>query len=140
MRFWRQLSMRLGERRGYSLLEVLIGMVILAIALASAFAMSVANARLMERNQNISAASSLAECKLEELRNQSFDSIVTGSDESPLNALGQPDSGGIYTRSWAVSGGAPSFASADLKTVIVVVGWNRWGEAQTFTLTGVIGR
>ena len=139
MRFRRHLSIRMRGRRGYSLLEVLIGMVILAIALASAFAMSVANARLMERNQNISAASSLAEEKLEELRNLAFANIVTGSD-GPLNALGQPDTAGIYTRSWTVSAGAPGYASADLKTVVVAVRWNQWGEAQTFTLTGVIGR
>jgi prepilin-type N-terminal cleavage/methylation domain-containing protein len=126
-------------RGGYSLLEVLIGMVILAIGLASAFAMSVANSRLVEKNQNIASASNLAEAKIEEMRNTSFDSLADGSD-GPLNSLGQADSNGIFTRAWTVSEGAPSLATSDLKTAVVVVTWNQWGQTRTYSLTGVIGK
>lgn len=131
----------LTERRGgYNLLDALIGMVILAIGLSSAFAMSVANARLVEKNQSVAAASNLAEYKLEELRNTDFDSIVDGSDDTPLNSEGQPDSHGIYTRAWTVAEGAPSLATSDLKTAVVVVTWSQWGQTRSYSLTGVIGR
>jgi len=126
-------------RGGYSLLEVLIGMVILAIGLASAFAMSVANARLVEKNQNIASAANLAEAKIEEMRNTNFDSLANGSD-GPINSSGQADSNGIFTRAWTVAAGAPSLSTADLKTVVVVVTWNQWGESRTYSLTGVIGK
>lgn len=128
----------LRPRRGYNLLEVLIGMVVLAIALASAFAMSVANARLVERNQNLAAAVNLAEAKIEELRNLPFASIVDGSEDGAINAQG--DAGGIFTRAWTVASGAPGFASSELKTVVVAVSWSQWGETRTYGLTGVIGQ
>jgi len=131
---------RCRSRSGYNMLEVLIGMTILAIALASAFALSVANARLVESNQNLSAAVNLAETKLEELRNTSFDSIVDGSDGYTLNAKGETAGSGIFSRAWTVSGGAPGFANGDLKTVVVVVSWSQWDETRTYSLTGVIGR
>jgi prepilin-type N-terminal cleavage/methylation domain-containing protein len=127
------------RRHGYSLLEMLIGMVILAIGLASAFAMSVANARLVEKNQNIAAAANLAEAKIEEMRNTSFDSLADGSD-GPMNSQGQADSTGIFSRAWTVAEGAPSLSTADLKTVVVVVSWNQWSETRTYSLTGVIGK
>jgi len=127
------------RRLGFSLLEVLIGMVILAIGLASAFAMSVANARLVEKNQNIAAAANLAEAQIEEMRNISFDSLVDGGD-GPINSQGQADANGIFTRAWTVAAGAPSLATTDLKTVVVVVSWNQWGQTRTYSLTGVIGK
>jgi prepilin-type N-terminal cleavage/methylation domain-containing protein len=131
-------TIALRPRGGYNLLEVLIGMVVLAIALASAFAMSVANARLVERNQNLAAAVNLAEAKLEELRNLPFASVVDGSDDGTINAQGDPD--GIFSRAWTVATGVPGFASNELKTVVVAVQWNQWGETRTYSLTGVIGQ
>ncbi|GEM_PF-2638880 len=128
----------IGPRGGYNLLEVLIGMVVLAIALASAFAMSVANARLVERNQNLAAAVNLAEAKLEELRNLPFASVVDGSDDGTINAQGDP--GGVFGRAWTVATGAPGFANNDLKTVVVTVQWSQWGETRSYNLTGVIGQ
>jgi Tfp pilus assembly protein PilV len=127
-------------RRGYNLLDALIGMVVLAIGLSSAFAMSVANARLVEKNQNLASAANLAEYKVEELRNMSFASVVSGSDESMLNSEGQPDSNGIFSRAWTVSDGAPSLATTELKTVVVVVSWSQWGQTRNYSLTGVIGK
>lgn len=131
---------RLGRRSGLSLVEVLIGMTILAIALASAFALSVANARIVERNQSLSVAVALAESKIEKMRNLAFDNIVTGSDEGTLNSLGQPDNNGRYTRAWTVSLGGPGVASNDLKTVVVTTSWSLWGDVQTYSLTGVIAQ
>lgn len=125
-------------RGGYNLLEVLIGMVVLAIALASAFAMSVANARLVERNQNLAAAVNLAEAKLEELRNLPFASVVDGSDDGMINAQGDPD--GVFSRAWTVATGVPGFANNNLKTVVVIVQWNQWDETRSYSLTGVIGQ
>lgn len=131
---------RCNSREGYNLVEVLIGMVVLAIGLASAFALSIANARIVEQNQNLASASNLAECKIEEMRNMDFDSIVDGSDGYTINSQGQYDGQGIFTRAWTVASGAPSLASSDLKTVVVAVSWSQWGENRTYTLTGVIGR
>lgn len=130
---------RPGCRRGFSLIEVLIGMMVLSIGLASAFMLGWNNARLIENNQNLAAASSLAEYMLEELRNSEFDMVVDGSD-GPMNAMGVSGTGGMFTRAWTVQSGAPSIASTDLKTVVVSVAWTQLGQTRSFTLTGVISR
>jgi len=122
-------------RDGFTLVDVLIGMVIIAIAFQAAFALAVTTSRVVSQNQSLSAATSLAGSKLEELRNEDYADVVTGSDPGTLDAQGQPD--GMFTRSWAVQNNAPV---ADLKTVVVSVSWTQWGQTRTYTLTGVIGQ
>jgi type II secretory pathway pseudopilin PulG len=120
--------------RGYSLVDVLIGMTILGIALSSAFALSITTSRLATLNQHVGEATALAESKLEEIRNTNYTAVVSGNDAGTLTSEG--DAGGIFTRSWVVSDNLPQ---AGLKTVAVTVGWLQWGEARTYVLTGVIG-
>ncbi len=129
MKRWRRRKFR-----GYSLVDVLIGVAILGIALSSAFTLSITTSRVTSQTRNLSAATALAEFKLEELRNTDFDAIATGSDASAMDALG--DAGGAYSRSWVVGDNTPA---TGLKTVAVTVSWPQWGETRTYTLTGVIG-
>ena len=126
-------------RRGFSLVEVMAGMAILAFALASAYGIAITNARIIESNQNLAAAANLAEYKIEELRNCSFDNIVDGSD-GPMNAMGHASTTGLFTRAWTVQDGAPSLASNELKTIVVAVSWSQMGRNQVYTLTGVVKR
>ena len=123
------------RRRGYSLLEVLVGMVILAIGLASAFALTVATSRHTAVQRNLATAANLAEYKLEELRNASAPALVSGTDATYLNALGEADAAGMFTRAWVVSDDMPE---AGLHTVVVSVSWNELGQAQVYTLSGVL--
>jgi Tfp pilus assembly protein PilV len=122
-------------RKGHSLVDVLIGITVLAIALGSAFSLAAHNARIMQRNQQMAAASLLAQSKLEELRNQTFANIVTGADPGTLNAQGDPD--GIFSRTWTVTNNTPMLNS---KTIAVTVTWEQWGEPRTFTLNGVVAQ
>jgi Tfp pilus assembly protein PilV len=123
------------RRAGFSLLDVLIGMTVLAIALGSAMALAGNNAQLMESNQHIAAASLLCQNKLEELRNATYASIASGQDATTLNAQG--DSGGIYTRSWTVTANSPI---ANMKTIVVVVSWSQWGTTRNYTLRGMVAQ
>jgi prepilin-type N-terminal cleavage/methylation domain-containing protein len=125
---------RRNEESGYSLIEVLIGMTILAIALASAFALSMNSSRLIANGQYLSSAAALADTKIEELRNLDFENVVTGADSGLLNSLGE--AGSTFSRSWAVTDDSPE---TGLKTVVVSVSWTQWGQARTYTLGGVIG-
>jgi prepilin-type N-terminal cleavage/methylation domain-containing protein len=127
--------LRARARGGYNLLEVLIGMVVLAIGLVSAFELTMMTSRLVQRSQFLAQATALAEYKLEELRNADYDTIATGADGSTLDALG--NNGGIYTRSWTVQADAPA---TGLKTVAVHVTWSQFGQTQDVRLTGVIGQ
>ena len=122
-------------RSGFSLIDVLMGMVLLTIALASTYQLTFDTSRLMQRNQYLAAATTLAEYKLEELRNTDYAAVVTGSDEGALNAMGE--AGGPFTRAWTVQAETPA---AGLKTVVVAVSWSQFDATQTFTLTGVVGQ
>lgn len=130
----RRLGLRRECARGYSLIETLIGMVVLGIAIASASALLITTSRLSAFNQSLPGATALAEAKLEELRNVDLATVVTGADAGTLNAQGQ--AGGIYTRTWTVQNNLPL---TGLKTVVVAVAWNQFGGTRTYTLTGVLG-
>ena len=121
-------------RLGFSLVEVLIGMTVLMIAIAGAFYLSINLARQHQGVQYLAAAASLAEYKLEELRNAEFADITSGADDSTLDDLGQ--SPGLYTRAWAVVDDTPADG---LKTVTVTVSWDQWGVTREYKLAGVIG-
>lgn len=119
---------------GYSLIEVLIGIMILSIAIGSAFSLSVQVNRTMLSNQRVTAASNLCEYKLEELRNIQYDLILTDSDAGTIDAYG--NSPGRFSRSWVVSTDTPE---TGLKTITVVVSWSQWSDSRSYSMTGVIG-
>jgi Tfp pilus assembly protein PilV len=132
----RRLRIRLKNRSGFSLIDVMIGMVVLAIALASSYHATILFSRTTATNRNLSAAVGLAEAKLEELRNAPFDEVITGADGSPITALGEAN--GVYTRSWNVADNTPE---TGLKSVTVLVSWDQWGEPEPheYSLTAVVG-
>jgi type II secretory pathway pseudopilin PulG len=125
------------RRRGFSLVEVLVGMVILMMALASAAALSVSNANLIAKNQFAVHAENLAEAKMEELRNMTTADVVDGDDGGTINTYGALDANGAFTRSWEVVD--TNFQVAGLKRVIVTVNWNQGGLNQSYVLAGVLG-
>lgn len=130
------LKRQLRARRGFSLIEVMIGLVILLIALSAAAALSINNARLISRNQFSVHAANLAEYKLEELRNADYATLAAGTDPTTLSSNGEAMSGGMFTRAWSVTNDTPDVG---LKTVEVVVNWQQFGELQEYRLTGVVG-
>jgi len=126
------------RRGGYSLIETLIGLAILAIALSSSYALTINVRQIMARNFQRTAASNLAEQKLEELRNANYADIVSGYDGSTLDSLGNP--GSTFNRSWNVEVDTPA---AGLKRVTVYVSWQQSGGILTYDsyiLAGVIGQ
>jgi Tfp pilus assembly protein PilV len=127
----KQLRFRLARRGGFSLIEVMIGMVILMIALAAAAALSINNARLVARNQFTAQAASLAEWKMEQLRNTTYANIVDGADANTIAADGT--SPGQFTRSWT------AFNNAGFKRVLVTVQWSQFGATQRYVISGDIG-
>ena len=121
-------------RRGYSLVEVLIGMVVLMIAIMSAYMLIFNTTKVLAHNHRVTIASSLAEYKMEELRNTPYD-LIEGSEEDEV-IDSQNGEGGPYTRSWVVTNDTPI---ENLKTVMVTVTWTEWEETEAYNLAGVIG-
>lgn len=113
--------------RGVSVVEVLIGASIVALALlaiASMFPTAYSN---VEYGGKRTKAVALAQQKMEELRAGTFPPSTTGSPETVE---------GVYTRSWtvSVSGTAPN----QVATVTVTVTWSAVLGAKQVTLTSMM--
>jgi type II secretion system protein I len=99
---------------GFTLIETLIVLVILAIALLALAGLMVTTTKNNSVGGHMTEAAILAQDKLEELRATRFDNILTGNDQ-------KTGSHGIqYARNWNVA----TSADGNLKTITLDVGWS----------------
>ena len=128
---------RCRTRGGFTVIEVLAALTIFAIVAAGLAANSVASIRSNRSSRNLSAASELAQDKMEQLR--ALDPAANPADltagghsdpANPLNEFGA--SGGRYTRTWTVTRNSPA---AGLSTVVITVSWEESGT-RTVRLAG----
>lgn len=121
--------------RGFSLLEVLITLLLVAIASLSLIAMQVRMEQRADYARSSAKALNLIEKKLEWFRTRGassahsdilpagFDAMTNGSDVS-----------GAYTLSWQVSSPSSSLETS-LKQISLTVQWNnRLGQSQSVTV------
>ncbi len=103
------------NNKGFSLLEVLIGLVVLAIGILAIAGMQIVAIRGNYFSGSLTQATILAQDKMEELRNTSYDNVVSGNDTKTI-----PPSGGgtTFTRRWTVVN-----TTSTLKTITVNVTW-----------------
>ena len=88
------------NQQGFSIIEILIAMAILALAMLAAATMQLGSIRNNASGNIVTQASMLAKAQIEVLKNTpEIDDIIDG-DEFNIDADGQP--GGIYNRSWRV--------------------------------------
>jgi prepilin-type N-terminal cleavage/methylation domain-containing protein len=105
---------------GFTLVEVMAGLAVLAIVMVALASLSVGTIRANRIARNVTAATNLARDKIEELRGKDYWTLTTGSDLQPLTEAGATGgSGAIFTRSWYVWAG-PTDSTLYLK---VVVSW-----------------
>lgn len=113
---------------GFTLLEVLIAIVILSVALLG---MATLTASIIGYNQfadQTTTATTLAQDKMEELKNTSYSSIDDSSS---------PDTESIYTRSWIVNNDTPN---DDMKTITVTVNWDWKGQTHNVVLKTIVAK
>ena len=123
-----------GRESGFTLLEVLIAVMVIGIGFMATASMQGTSVSGNSRSAFMTAATYLAEDKIEELRNTDYMSItVAGSPENNIDELG--NAGGIYSRSWTVLNDSPGLL---MKTVQVTVNWQERGASHTLTMTTVI--
>ncbi len=125
------------DQRGFTLLEALIALVVLAGGLLAAFRFHNTTMGFTAEAKITSEATVLAEQKLEELRSfqdtASFNNnVITGADAA--NAFDGDGYAATFGRTWAVAGSNP-------KEVTVTVSWNdRSNVAQSVQLSSMIWR
>jgi type IV pilus assembly protein PilV len=111
------------NKKGFSLIEVLIGLVVLAFGLLSIAAMQIVSIKGGYFSNNITRATVLAQNRLEDLKLLAFNQNST----DPALSGGEHNDGAIpnsvFTRNYTVQDTAPT-----LKTITVTVRWVDRGD------------
>ena len=110
--------------RGFSLLDALAGLTFIAASLLGLSAASISLTRNSKSADSTSAATALAQQKLEQLRSMPLlaPDLDPGIYYDPANKLKADGTmGGIFDRSWTVS--LKDIPRPGLKTVTVTVAW-----------------
>lgn len=108
----------------FTLIEVLVGTVILSIGLLGTAAFTGFAMSCNMQANNILTATTLAQGKMEELKNMSYSSIASSEDTHS-----------IFTRSWNVTNDSPA---ADVKTIEVTVKWQWEGKTRDVVLKTIV--
>ncbi|WP_374496813.1 type IV pilus modification PilV family protein [Vogesella indigofera] len=105
-----------GHQTGFSLLEMLITIIVLASGLLAIGSMygAILNANTLSKQR--SEAVVLAEKKLEELRGQSYASLVSATDT--VTAASSSGSSANYQRSWSVATASGGLAYKDVGVTV----------------------
>lgn len=115
------------KENGFSLIEMLIAMSVLALGMLAAASMHYSTVRNNTTGNTSTQANSLAKAQLEMLKNQDIAStaLAVGDyvDASPIDADGNP--GGIYNRSWRID---PLGTSA--RRIRVTIEWTKFGSTR----------
>jgi prepilin-type N-terminal cleavage/methylation domain-containing protein len=111
------------KSKGFTLIEILVAVVILAVGVGGIAALQVKNVRTTGFNKDASIATGLAQKKIEDLKNTVFDSIVS-------NTTGVMDSGMTVTWNVATTGTAPN----RYKDVTVTIAWGANRNLSCYTI------
>jgi len=98
----------LRERKGFSLIEVMIAVVLLAVGMLAFAGIQIIAVRNMTYSKDYGKANTYAQQKIEEIKAMDWTSVTNGTDTLEGNR---------YTRTWAVT------TQGDMKTVGVTVSW-----------------
>ena len=123
-----------GGGDGFTLLEVLVAIIVLSVAMLGMASLTGSIVRSSELACQISSATTLAQDKIEALKNTAY-STLSGSVESGLDSDGS--TGGIFGRVTTVSNGE---AYSNTKTITVTVGWNWMSTPQSVVVKTIVGQ
>jgi type IV pilus assembly protein PilV len=105
-------------QKGFTLIEVMIAMVILATGLLALMGLQIVSIRSNAFSNEMAQASILAQTRLEEIRNKPYASLATGSTVTVLPAN---ETGIVYTVTETISDeGIPA---ANTRTITCQIDW-----------------
>ena len=116
------------NQKGFSLVELLIAMAILALAMLAAASMQFGSIRNNASGNLVTVANMLAKSKMEELKNTTDLTTLASDGETGINAEGQP--GGIYDRSWTIEN-----LGTTARRITVTVTWTRGSQTRTIRIS-----
>ncbi len=113
--------------RGFTLIEIVIAVFLIVTALVGLTSTTVIAIKGNSFSKMMTTATTLAQDKMEVLKNRSFANISSGGPEIVQTS---------YTRSWAVTDGSPT---ANIKTIGVTVAWSWQGTSHSVILNSMVG-
>ena len=116
------------NQKGFSLIELLIALAILALAMLAAALMQFNSIRNNTSGDIVTQANMLAKAKMEELKNTADLTTLTNGAENGINAAGQP--GGIYDRTWTIEN-----LGTTARRITVTVQWNKGSQTRRITIS-----
>lgn len=116
------------NQSGFSLIELLIAMAILAVAMMAAASMQFGSIRNNTTGNMVTQASMLAKAQMEVLKNTVDVTTLADGTQFDIDADGQP--GGIYNRYWTVTNLGPT-----ARRITVMVDWNKKGRYRRIILS-----
>jgi prepilin-type N-terminal cleavage/methylation domain-containing protein len=121
------------DKKGFTILELLVGMSIFAIGILGTTKMQWWTVRNNTTGNVITQANMLAQTQVETLKNQDISALVPGTYNDSNNPVKEDGkAGGIYNRSWTIAN-----YSAFSRQITVTIGWTRLGGARSVVLTSL---
>ena len=117
--------------KGFTLIETLLAIFLLTVALLGTASLLYSTMGGNEYAENVTTAATLAQYKMESLKNMSYSSIATESPES-IDDEGNP--GGIYTRTTTVD----DTTLPNMKIITVTVGWSWKNQSRNISLKTIL--
>lgn len=108
------------NQKGFTLIEVMIALVVLAAGLLALMTMQIVSIRANAFSSEMTYASMLAQSRLEQIRNTSYDNITAGTTKDILPAS-ETTKGISYEVETKVEDDKPA---DDMKTVTLTVKWS----------------
>src|SRR3990172_6459986 len=129
----------LRNNKGFTLVEIMIAVFILVIALLGLISVTVMVIKGNSFSKTMTAATTLAKDKMEQLKNTGYGSLAGSTDYAKLDSTAQATqtAESIYTRTWTVTNDSPA---AGMKTVEVTVQWNWQNAARNVTLRSIVAQ
>ncbi len=117
------------DQQGFTLLEFLVAVAILSVGLLGMGTLTGAVMNYNREAYNGTKAVALAQDKMEDLRNLSYQTLS--------GLTGGSDTDSIYTRTWTISANVPV---NDMATITVTVAWDWKGTSKSVQLKSIVGR
>lgn len=112
---------------GFTLIEVMIALVLTAIAVMGIVALFITETQASGFSRHMTEAAVLAQDRVERLRTQGSAAAITNTTETGLNERG--GSGGIYTRVYS-----ETLTDVNWADIAVTVSWNDDGIGHSVTV------
>lgn len=124
------MSRRRSDRRGFTLIEIMVGLVLLTIGALSLAAMSATVANANRDSTNRTRADQLLHEKVEELQSMNYGDIESGDDDFDVGDI-------AFTVTWTVENDTPV---NDVKQVTLVANWTEEGRTLTMRTATLIAK